>query len=108
MSNRSELADTIAGTQDVPGTAECLTVAAALGVSGLLVADAVPISAPVRQVALACAASVLAIRGLAGLTGQTHRLVPWTPSPTFTAIDRKYYGSLCVALAVGIGAATRK
>jgi hypothetical protein len=42
----------------------------------------------------------LGIRGALGLAGRTDLLVPWSTSARFREIDRRFYGPLCVTMAV--------
>jgi hypothetical protein len=94
---RRELADMVAGTDVFPDRSACFTVAAALSVAAGVVA--VGADGPVGRAARACIAGGLAVRGVAGLTGSTRLLVPWTPSPRFVGLDRRVHGPLCLAIA---------
>jgi hypothetical protein len=94
---RRGLADAVAGTEVFPDRAACFTVAAALaGAAGTV---AVGPDGPAGRAARACVAGGLAVRGVAGLTGSTRLLVPWTPSPRFVALDRRLHGPLCLVIA---------
>jgi hypothetical protein len=95
---RRELADMVAGTEVFPDRTACFTVAAVLaGAAGTVASGP---DGPVGRAARACIAGGLAVRGVAGLTGSTRHLVPWTPSPRFVGLDRRFHGPLCLAIAV--------
>ena len=95
--DRRELAELVAGTEDAPGSGACFAVAALLAGAAAVVVRAP--DGPAERVGKACVAGVFALRGAAGLTGSTGRLVPWTPSARFVERDRRYYGPLCVSIA---------
>lgn len=95
-SDRRELADLVAGTEDFPGTGPCLTVATLLAGAAVVVGRAP--GGRVERVGAAGVAGVFALRGLAGLTGSTSRLVPWSPSARFAERDRRWYGPLCLGV----------
>jgi len=95
--DRRELADLVVGTQEFPDTSACFTVATLLAGAAAVVARGA--GGPRGRASRACIAGVFAIRGVAGLTGSTRWLVPWTPSDRFADWDRRYYGPLCVAIA---------
>jgi len=44
------------------------------------------------------------IRGAAGVTGKTNRLVPWQPSSHLVALDRRYYGPPCLLISMAAAA----
>ena len=97
-SDRTELADNIAGRADMPGPRACVTVAAALA------AGAVVVAVPGRRGSLVQLAqlgltAVLFTRGVAGVTRRTRLLVSWDPSDLFVEKDRRLYGPACLVLA---------
>jgi hypothetical protein len=96
-SDRRELADVVAGTDEMPGSSACFAVAAALVTAAAVTAGAGAGRGPVR-LARRGAAGVLLVRGVAGITGATGLLVPWAPSRRFQALDRRWYGPLCLGL----------
>ena len=106
-SDRTELADVVAGADEVPLARECFVVGALLATAALLVVDAGPWSRSIRRVGVIGASGVLAARGVAGVSGRTSMLVPWEPSQRFVALDRRYYGPLCLALAARSAASLR-
>lgn len=108
LGDRASLADTIAGTDDVPAPAECGVVAGLLGVAAALVADIAPVAPAIRRAGVAGVAATLGLRGVAGLSGRTDLLVPRTPSARFVRLDRRYYGPLCLVLALGSVASVRE
>jgi Protein of unknown function (DUF3995) len=97
--DRHELARVMAGRDEVPSTAACMVVGVGLGCAAALVAGAGR-DAPAARLARAGLAAGFLARGVAGLTGTTHRLVPWTPQGRFVQLDRRYYGPLCCAIAL--------
>lgn len=105
--DRRRLADTVAGTTAMPPARDCFAVAGALVVAGGLVGDLAPMPLRMRRIGVVGVASVFAGRGIAGLTGRTRRLVPWTPSERFQRLDARYYGPLCLVLAAGALASLR-
>jgi hypothetical protein len=92
------LADRMAGRADPPSSTACIVVGSGLGVAAALVSGAGGRAGPARVARAAVAAGFLA-RGLAGITGNTRLLVPWTPNERFVRLDRRYYGPLCLAVA---------
>lgn len=98
---RTELADTIAGSEQVPGATESFAVAGLLGVAAALVADVSPGPRWMRGTGVIGVAAVLGGRSVLGFTGRTGDVVPWTPSERFTVLDRRWYAPLCAALAFG-------
>jgi hypothetical protein len=100
--NRDELADSVVGTERVPGPIACVAVATALTCAGALVMGAVPLPKRLRDVALRVIAGVLATRGLAGATSRTSMLSPGSDSATFTRLDKRLYSPLCLWLAAGV------
>lgn len=81
-----------------PTLAECYAVAAALTVAASLVAGRPQMPAAVRRGGLGGLVMVLGVRGLL-LTGQTRLVVPMATGSTFTKLDRRLYGPLCLVLA---------
>lgn len=105
-SDRRRLAAVIAGTDDVPPAAACFAVAGALSVAAALVAGVG--GGSLGRTGRAGVATVLLGRGLAGVTGQTRRLVPWSPSPRFVRLDRRAYGPLCLVLGAASARSARR
>ena len=99
--DRRQLAQMVAGTDGAPSAAACLGVSGALGLAAALVADVAGLPRCFRISGVTVVAATMALRGITGISGQTHRLVPWTPGERFVELDRKYYGPLCLALAAG-------
>lgn len=95
--DRRQLADAVAGTEDMPPPGACLAVAVALSAAAALVAGAGGQRRPVRLARTGVAVGLL-VRGVAGVTGATGLLVPWAPSASFQALDRRWYGPLCLGL----------
>ena len=96
--DRDRAASMFAGAGRVPGRAACLGVAALLGAAAAVTAGAGG-AHPLARSARAGVAGVLLLRGVAGITGNTGRLVPWDPSEEFRKVDRRYYGPGCLAVA---------
>jgi Protein of unknown function (DUF3995) len=82
-----------------PTPAQCYAVAAALTVGAALVAGRPKTWPRIRSSGVSVLVTVLGVRGLLGLTGRTHLLVPAATGGTFVRLDRRYYGPLCVLLA---------
>ncbi len=101
--DRERLAQLAAGVDALPSSARCVEVAAALAAAAGLVAG-VGREHPVARVGRAGVAVTLLGRGLAGLTGNTHRLVGWRTSAEFDRLDRRVYGPLCCALGLAAAA----
>lgn len=97
----AELTDAVVGSNVVPSPAACNAVAAALLVSSALVLDVPLAPRSLRRTGRLGVAAVLGARAVAGLTGRTDVLVPGSASPRFRRLDRRFYGPLCLALAVG-------
>ena len=99
--NRKELAQTVVGSDEVPGAAATLGVAGALFAAAALVADVPVGSRRLRRVGVAGVATVLGARGVLGITGRTGDVVKGSTGARFKAFDRTYFGPLCLALAAG-------
>lgn len=97
MRDAITLAEVAAGTKEMPGRGKCAVVGGGLASAAVLVAGAGGDRAAARAARLAIAAGFL-VRGVAGVTGETVRLVPWTPGPRFVRLDRRYYGPLCLVI----------
>jgi Protein of unknown function (DUF3995) len=99
--DRATLADTVVGSDVVPGRRESLAVAALLGLAAGLVADVLPVPTMLRRTGVVGVASVLATRAAFGFAGHTERLVPGSNSPRFVTVDRRVFSPLCAVLATG-------
>jgi Protein of unknown function (DUF3995) len=99
---REELADSVVGSSDVPSRRACVSVAAALVLSAILVARMVPLPTALRKVALRVVTTVLATRGVAGAMGRTSTLSPGSDSPAFNRLDKRLYSPLCLWLAASV------
>lgn len=95
--DRRQLADAVAGTEQMPPPGACFAVAGVLLAAAALVAGAGGQRRFVRLARAGVAAGLL-VRGVTGVTGATGLLVPWAPSTSFRARDRRWYGPLCLAL----------
>jgi len=81
------------------GRPACYAVAGALTAAAALVAGR-PRSLPgLRRLGVGGVVAVLTVRGLAGVSGRTRLLVPMATGETFTRLDRRCYGPLCLLLA---------
>jgi hypothetical protein len=105
-SDRTELAAVMAGTEQVPSARACLEVAGVLAVAAAVVGGAGG-RRPAAQVARLAVAGGFLVRGTAGLSGATGRLVPWEPTPRFRQLDRRYYSPLCLAISASALASLR-
>lgn len=99
--DRAALADTVVGSDAVPGRRASLAVAGLLGLAAGLVADLLPVPPTLRRVGVVGVASVLATRAAFGFAGRTERLVAGSNSPRFVTADRRVFSPLCAALAAG-------
>jgi Protein of unknown function (DUF3995) len=105
FATHAELTDAVVGSPVQPSPAACNAVAAALLAASALVID-VPIAPRfVRRTGRVVLAGVLGARGVAGVSGRTDALVPGSVSPRFRRLDRRYYGPLCLVLALGAATA---
>ena len=104
---REELADAVVGTTAVPPAPACVAVAGALAAGAALVANAIPVASGLRRSALGVMACVFGLRGGLGLMGRTDMVSRGSHSERFLRLDRRVYAPLCVALALGCGAASR-
>ncbi len=98
--DRRSLAEGVAGTARMPPPAACFTIGGGLAAAAAVVAG-VGGRRPSAQLARSAVAAAFLIKGVAGVTGTTRYLVPWTPSEQFRQLDRRRYGPLCL----GIGGA---
>jgi len=95
--DRTRLADSVAGTPAMPEPSACWAVAATLAAAAGVTAGA----GGQHQLAVLARAGVTAAllaRAATGLTGRTHLLVPWTPSQHSVHLDRRVYGPTCAIL----------
>jgi hypothetical protein len=102
MGSEAELADNVSGVQQMPSSQACLVMGGGLGLAAAAVAGAGGSNRLLRFVRAGIAVGFLT-RGVAGVTGNTVRLVRWKPSAHFVEMDRRYYGPLC--LLIGVAAA---
>ena len=99
--DRVQLADAVAGVEEMPSAAACFLVAGTLAAAAGVVAGLGRSYRVVRWARGGVAAALL-VRGVVGVSGATVLLVPWTPSTDFQQLDRRRYGPLCLALATAI------
>lgn len=99
--NRAVLADRVAGSTAVPGPRDCFAVAGLLLIAAGVVGDLFPIGERTKRIGSSGVALILGGRGAIGMAGRTGSIVPWTPSEHFNALDKKYYGPLCLSIAGG-------
>jgi hypothetical protein len=101
LDDRAELADAVAGTTQFPGRTKSFAVAGLLGAAAMVVAGPTFVPRRVAVLGRVGTAGVLGARGALGLANRTGQAVGWTTSSRFNRLDRRYYGPLCIALAVG-------
>jgi hypothetical protein len=101
FSDRSQLADSVVGTKEVPSPLACFTVAAALAAGGALVQGVPRVPSPLRRCGLLAMAGVFGVRGTFGFFGKTDLMAPGSTSPRFRHLDRRVYAPLCIGLALG-------
>jgi hypothetical protein len=108
--DRNALAELVAGSSRMPSPTACWTVAGCLAAAAWVSAGFAG-RGPLPTAAKSAVIGALAVRALAGLTGRTDLMVPWTPSPTFIARDRRILAPACAVLsgllACGIRPGTR-
>jgi hypothetical protein len=85
----------------MPGRAQCTVVACALAASSALVGGLAG-KGLIARVARGVVCGAFLVRGSAGLTDSTQRLVSWTPAPEFVRRDRRCYGPLCLGIGVAV------
>jgi Protein of unknown function (DUF3995) len=85
----------------MPGWAQSAAVACGLTTSSALVAG-LGGERSVARVGRGVVCGAFLIRGGAGVTGSTQRLVSWTPAPEFMRRDRRWYGPLCLSIGVAV------
>lgn len=85
-----------------PGPVACLAVAGLLGTAAALVTGHPRGWAGGRaaRVGSAGVTATFALRGVLGLAGRTDLVSPGSTSARFRELDRRYYGPLCLGLAV--------
>lgn len=96
--DRRALAAAVAGTDRLPGSTACWAVSGALAVAAGVTAGAGG-AHPIAVAARVGVVTAFLVRAVTGLTGQTYRLVSWTPSRQFVDLDRRWYGPACGLLA---------
>jgi hypothetical protein len=87
------------GASASPGPGACLAVAGLLGTAAALVSGHPRARPGLARVGSAGVTATFALRGALGLAGRTDLLSPGSTSARFRALDRRYYGPLCLALA---------
>lgn len=108
LRSRKDLATAVFAGEEFPSTAACYVVGAAL-----ITASALTLGVGGRhwwaRAGVNTVAGVLAIRGVAGVTGQTKNFFPDTRgAKKFAELDRKVYGPLCLVLAALVWVGTRR
>jgi hypothetical protein len=99
--DRTALADSVVGTNQVPSSGACVAVAAALFSGAVLVGGVPGTGTRIRRIGLVGLTAVLAGRGGLGLVGRTDLVSPGSSSVAFRRLDRRIYSPLCLALAAG-------
>jgi Protein of unknown function (DUF3995) len=107
FTDRQDLAEAVIGRTTVPGPLPCVGVAAALLLATSVIEDRPVWPPPQRRLALVGVTGVLGLRGVLGLAGKTSVVSPGSDARRFRDLDRRFYGPLCVALAVGAFRARR-
>ncbi len=102
FADRDLLADSVVGTDTMPSSRACLSVASLLVLAAALVARFVPLPRRLRAMALRVVTAVLVTRGVAGATGRTSTISPGSDSPAFQRLDKRLYSPLCLWLAAGV------
>lgn len=98
---RTDLADTVAGSDVVPGPAACFAVAGALFGAAGVVLGAARTGAPLPRAGAAVVVTAFAGRAVLGFTGATALVAPGgTTSARFRRLDRRVYAPLCAAIAL--------
>jgi hypothetical protein len=108
LADRAALADAVVGRDEVPGPGACMTVASALSVAAGLVGRRPRRWTRLHLAGVTGVVTVLAGRGLLGLTGRTDIVSPGSTSERFRRSDRRYYAPLALALAAVSAAGTRR
>jgi len=103
--SRSELADAVVGSAEVPPPPACYAVASALIAAAGLVLDAPIAPRSLRRIGRHIVTCVLLVRAGFGFAGRTDLLVPGSASPRFRQLDRRYLSPICATLAVGVAVA---
>ncbi len=101
MSSREDLSDVVMGSPGLEenGATACYAVAGLLGTLGsLLIVRPNHLGRP-RRLAITGVATVLASRGVLGLTGRTTLISPTSTGDRFRRLDRWLYSPLCLTLA---------
>lgn len=100
LPDRAAFADAVVGTEEVPPPAACFAVAGALGLAAALVGGRPRRVPMLRRLGAGGVVGALAARGVVGVFGVTELVSPGSNSPRFLRLDRRYYGPLCLSLAV--------
>ena len=87
------------GARASPGPVACLAVAGLLGTAAALVTGHPRERPALARVGSAGVTATFALRGVLGLAGRTDLVSPGSTSERFRALDRRYYGPLCLGLA---------
>jgi hypothetical protein len=87
------------GASASPGPVACLAVAGLLGTAAALVTGRPRAHPGLARTGSAGVTATFALRGALGLVGRTDLLSPGSTSARFRALDRRYYGPLCLGLA---------
>ena len=102
FADRDLLADSVVGTDTMPSSRACFSVASLLVLAAALVARFVPLPRRLRAMALRVVTAVLVTRGVAGAMGRTSTISPGSDSPAFQRLDKRLYSPLCLWLAAGV------
>jgi hypothetical protein len=102
FSERSQLADAVVGTKNVPSRNSCFAVASLLAFASAAVLNVLPLPRSLRRLSLTALAGILTLRAGVGLAGKTSVLSPGSNSEKFKRLDRQFYAPLCLALALGV------
>jgi hypothetical protein len=101
FADRSQLADAVVGTKEVPPPSACFAVAAALAAGSALVLNVPTLPPLLRRSGLLAMAGAFGARAMLGFVGRTEVISPGSTSDRFVSLDRQLYAPLCVGLTIG-------
>lgn len=87
------------GITRMPGPASCFAVGIALAAAALILLEPIPLPAALRLLTLSLLATVFAFRGVLAYHPRWRALTPELP---FAQLDRRFYGPLCLVIALGL------
>jgi len=106
--SRREPADAVVGSSLLPPPMACFAVAGAMAAGAPVVANTIPLPAPIRRASLLARGAVYGFRGALGFLGRTALISSGSNSERFVRLDQRLCAPMCLGLSTGSAASTAR